>query len=86
MPGAKDKLEEIEREAKANATRAAAERAKREKAENARKAALPKCPTCGESLENHYVNNYWGSRYYCTSFKENGCTFDDGDLRNPYRP
>ncbi|MDR2531685.1 MAG: hypothetical protein LBC82_02475 [Oscillospiraceae bacterium] len=42
-----------------------------------------KCPQCRESLYRIYVNEYYGTRYFCPS---NSCSFKDDKIRAPYEP
>ena len=86
-PGAKDKLKEIERDAEAQVARAAAEREEREKAEAARLVAMPKCPRCGGPIEQQYVSQFWGMRYFHATYAPD-CNWKDGEFPSdpPYQP
>jgi hypothetical protein len=58
---------------------------KKEEKESSRLETLPKCPWCGEPIEQKYVNEFWGNRYYHATYAPD-CKWSDDKLREPYRP
>jgi len=82
---AQEKVREIAAEEARELQKSRAEARERDQREKERLATLPKCPRCGRPIEQKYVSEYWGWRYYHAVYTPD-CKWMDENFKNPHKP